>query len=190
MVYLSSFRMATQEQENAFFDPRDPYFNMKNYRTCYTTKYPFGLFYDRKLPEFSFTDITVFCGNNGSGKSTILNVIAEKLGVSRGTVFNRSDFFDDYVNLCEYKFSNNNHSSLPADSKIITSDDVFERVLNLRRINEGVDTRRNELINEYINVRKSLEPNLLNGLSDYDRWKKTSDLRKKGSRNRNTSAQT
>ena len=31
-------------------------------------------------------------GGNGSGKSSILNVIAEKLSLERNTPFNRSDF--------------------------------------------------------------------------------------------------
>ncbi|MGN1409033.1 MAG: ATP-binding cassette domain-containing protein, partial [Eubacteriales bacterium] len=153
MVYLSSFSMLTQEQEDWFFDVHNPNFKKKNFRTVYTTKYPFGLFYGRGFSEFLFTDITVFCGNNGSGKSTVLNVIAEKLGIERGTVYNRSDFFDDYVELCSYKLAGNTRDKLPRDSRIITSDDVFERVLELRRLNDGIDSRRNELIKEYITER-------------------------------------
>lgn len=179
MVYLSSFSMLTQEQEDWFFDVHNPNFKKKNFRTVYTTQYPFGLFYYREFSEFLFTDITVFCGNNGSGKSTILNVIAEKLGVERGTVYNRSAFFDDYVELCDYKLDGASRKNLPDGSRIITSDDVFERVLEIRRLNDGIDTRRNELINEYITEREPDKVNVLSGLEDYDRWKKTADLRKK-----------
>lgn len=178
MVYLSSFSMLMQEQENWFFDVHNPNFKKKNFRTVYTTKYPFGLFCDRGFSEFLFTDITIFCGNNGSGKSTVLNVIAEKLELERGTVYNRSDFFDDYVELCSYKLDGK-RKNLPDGSRIITSDDVFERVLELRRLNDGIDTRRNELINEYITERDPDKVNVFNGLEDYDRWKKTADLRKK-----------
>lgn len=178
MVYLSSFSMLTHEQEDWFFDVHNPNFKTKNFRTVYTTKYPFGLFYYREFSKFLFTDITVFCGNNGSGKSTILNVIAEKLGVERGTVYNRSEFFDDYVDICDYKLDGK-RKNLPDGSRIITSDDVFERVLEIRRLNDGIDTRRSELINEYITERDPNKVNVFNGLEDYDRWKKTADLRKK-----------
>ena len=113
MIYLQSFRMPTRnDEENYFANPG----NFKAKRTCYTTKYPFDLFRYRELPEFYFNDITIFCGNNGSGKSSILNVIAEKLELERNAPFNRSDFFEDYVGLCNYKLK----KVIPKESKIIT----------------------------------------------------------------------
>ena len=132
MIYLSSFRLPSREQEEDFFFSHNP----KNFRTCYTTKYPFGMFRDRGLPnDFIFEDITIICGNNGSGKSTILNVIAEKLGLKRSSPFNRSDFFDEYVDICDYE----TEQMLSLNSCVITSDDVFERVLDIRRVNNGID---------------------------------------------------
>ena len=68
---------------------------------CYESRYPFGLFRYRDLPEFYFNDITIFYGNNGSGKSTLLNVMANKLGLKRSTPYNRTDFFEDYAELCD-----------------------------------------------------------------------------------------
>ena len=41
--------------------------------TAFNSRYPFGLFKGRELPEFFFDDVTIFYGNNGSGKSTILS---------------------------------------------------------------------------------------------------------------------
>ncbi len=180
MIYLSEFSLPTREKEDLFFDPvRNPNFKTKNYRTVYSSKYPFDLFRDRELPTFEFSDITIFCGNNGSGKSTILNVISESLGLKRETVFNRSDFFEDYLELCDYKYADRSIKTPPTDSKIITSDDVFERVLTTRRLNDGIDGRRNELISEYISARDPELVNQLNGLEDYERWSKTAALRKK-----------
>lgn len=178
MVYLQSFQMPTKsDEENYFATPG----NFKAKRTCYTTKYPFDLFRYRELPEFYFTDITIFCGNNGSGKSSILNVIAEKLELERNAPFNRSDFFEDYVELCDYQLDR----AIPKESKIITSDGVFERVLDIRRINDGIDSKRSDLIDEYIAENSpNAKPNLLQGMDDYDRWKRVSDMR---NRNRSQS---
>ena len=165
------------DEENYFSNPR----NFKAKRTCYSTKYPFGLFRYRDLPEFYFTDITIFCGNNGSGKSSILNVIAEKLSLERNAPFNRSDFFEDYVDLCDYQLDR----AIPKESKIITSDGVFEKVLDIRRINDGIDSKRADLIDEYIAENSpNAKPNQLRGLDDYDRWKRVSDMR---NRNRSQS---
>ncbi len=168
MIYIQSFNMPTRSSEEDFI-----MFDQKARKTCYDSKYPFGLFRYRELPEFFFDDITIFYGNNGSGKSTILNVIAEKLGIKRSTPYNRTDFFDDYVELCDYTLGH----PIPKHSEIITSDGVFERVLDIRRLNEGIDDRREEIVKEYIEEVSKEEPNLLRGLDDFDRWKRASDMR-------------
>ena len=171
MIYLMSFLMPTRENEENYFSE-----NFKVKRTCYTTYYPFQLFQYRELPEFFFSDITIFCGNNGSGKSSILNIIAEKLALERSTPFNRSDFFEDYVGMCDYQLER----AIPTGSKIITSDGVFEKVLDIRRINDGIDSKRSDLIREYIAENSpGVAPNLLQGLDDYERWKRVSDMRNK-----------
>lgn len=173
MIFLSTFRFpSTQEDEGYFFNRE----NSKNMRNIYTTKYPFMMFRRRGLPdEFIFSDITVFCGNNGSGKSTILNVIAEKLGLKRSSPFNRSDFFDDYVGLCDYTLE----KSLSRSSGVITSDDVFDRVLDIRRVNNGIDRKREDLLQEWLDSNSDLADTALHGLDDYERWKRVSAARNK-----------
>lgn len=168
MVYLQDFLLPSRESENSFLG-----YNPKAQQTCYDTMYPFNVFRFRELPRFYFKDITVFYGNNGSGKSTILNVIAERLGVKRNTPYNRTDFFEDYVKLTQY----NEARPIPKHSEIITSDGVFDRVLDIRRLNEGIDNRRETLIQEYIEENSKETPNLLRGLDDFDRWKRASDMR-------------
>ena len=39
-------------------------------------------------------------GRNGSGKTTALNVIAEKIHAQRFAAYNRSNFFEDYLAYC------------------------------------------------------------------------------------------
>ena len=173
MIYLQSFTMPTRHDEEKYFVAPE---NFKAKMTCYASKYPFDLFRYRELPEFDFSDITIFCGDNGSGKSSILNVIAEKLSLERNAPFNRSPFFEDYVELCDYQLDR----AIPKESKIITSDGVFEKVLDIRRINDGIDSKRSDLIDEYIAENSpNAAPNLLQGLDDYDRWKRASDIRNK-----------
>ena len=176
MIYLDSFHLPSEFEEEEYFNICSSSYNKKNLRTCYTTKYPFGMFRDRGVPEeFKFNDITIFCGDNGSGKSTILNVIAHKLELKRTTPFNSSDFFDDYVSLCNYELS----EPISLKSSIITSDDVFDRVLDIRRINNGINDKREDLLREWLDNNKNEADPLLHGLDDYDRWKNVVDSRNK-----------
>ncbi len=170
MIFLNRFRLPTKEDEENFFYLR----NMLNHNV-YTSEYPFYLFSERRMPTLDFSDITVFYGNNGSGKSTVLNVVAEKLELPRATLYNRSKFFDDYVGLCEYVIEND----ISSESCIITSDDVFDKVLDIRRLNQGIDKRREALIDEFVAERKSEDPNVFTGMDNYDEWKRRSDMRRK-----------
>ena len=175
MIFLNSFHMLSKEEDEDFFNPNSPTFKRKSLNTYHTTEYPFVLFRERNLPDFVFDDITIIYGNNGSGKSTILNVMAEALKLDRVTPYNRSDYFDDYVKLCHYELV----QPLSGASRIITSDDVFERVLDIRRINEGIDHKKSNAIMEYINERSSTVPNQLQGFDDYERWITAYNARKK-----------
>ena len=136
MIYLSSFHFATEEAEWRFF--------VGFQRTCYDSFYPFQIFPQRGLHELDLADITILYGGNGSGKTTALNVMAETLRLRRGASFNGTSFFKPYCQLCSPHLLH----PLPPDSCILTSDDVFDTMLDMRAINEGVDRRRNELLAE------------------------------------------
>ena len=138
MLYLSRFTFPSQERESfAFHGPQ---------RQCYNTNYPFGVLARFDPTVIEFEPVTILYGGNGSGKSTALNVIAEKLGLQRDARYNRSTFFESYVRLCEEE----TRRAIPPVSRIITSDDVFDYMLNLRALNEGIDRRREELFQEYL----------------------------------------
>ena len=136
--------------------------------------YPFFVLSSRGLERLDFAPVTLLYGGNGSGKTTALNVIAEALSLRRDAPFNRSSFFDDYVKLCGFRTL----APLPEESRAVSSDDVFDYMLSLRAVNEGIDTKREELFDEYFEKRRS-GPFRMQSLDDYDELKKVTDARKK-----------
>ncbi len=143
MIYLNSFSFPDGEEEQSFF--------MGVQRTCYDSFYPFGQVAKKEISILNFEDITILYGGNGSGKTTILNVIAEKLELKRESMYNRSNFFPDYIALCDAALERD----LTEHSRIITSDDVFDYMLGVRTLNEGIDTKREDLFQEYLDAKYS-----------------------------------
>lgn len=165
MVYLSQFKFPDVEKEYDFI------LGLK--RTCYDTVYPFKILSKNELNVLDFEPITILYGGNGSGKSTALNVIAEKLQLDRDTLYNRSNFFEDYTSMCSYELE----ETLTMDSRIITSDDVFDFMLNLRSINNGINQKREDLFEEYLDVKYSKFQ--MKSLEDYEHLKKVNMARSK-----------
>ena len=176
MVYIRSFQLPSVSEETNFLS-RDG----ETKRTCYTSRYPFGIFLSREVPRLQFEPITILCGGNGSGKTTILNLIGEKLGLHRGAVFNRSAFFGRYLDLCQAETAPAFDRAVKEASRVITSDDVFDYLLDLRSLNEGIDRRRKELLAEYAEARYASFQ--MRSLADVDRLRQVADAqRKTGSR--------
>lgn len=165
MIYLSHFEFPHREVEYSF--------TMAEQRTCYDTFYPFLVLSKHELAMLDFEPITILYGGNGSGKTTALNVIAEKLSLVRDTRYNRTNFFEDYTKLCRYE----TEAAIPKGSRIITSDDVFDFMLNLRSINDGVDLKREELFTEYLDVKYSKFQ--MKSMEDYEQLKKVTLARSK-----------
>ena len=166
MVYLKSFTLPS-------LDTRERYINDVK-KTCYVSVYPFDLFPLRQLPEFIFEPVTIFAGGNGSGKSTILNVIAERIGIPHGTAYNRSAFFEEYVKRCDYETQG--ASAAIAHGKIVTSDDVFDYLINVRCLNENIDLKREELFDEYRQTRK--DGYTFKSMEDYNDLKRFLDAKR------------
>ena len=158
MVYLSHFTLPKQARREILLE------ELVNNRTCYSNFYPFQVFDNWEEETFSFGPITVLYGGNGSGKTTLLNLIGEKLRLERRSVFNSSTFFSDFVDLCRAE------GKAPAGSAVLTSDDVFDDLLDLRTLNQGIDRERTELLAEYKDLRESGFQ--MQSLADYDQLKK------------------
>ena len=162
-VYLRSFDLVSDNREMKFI------LNQK--MTCFNGIYPFKIFPEKGLRSLEFEPITIFYGGNGSGKTTLLNVIAEKTRIARHSAFSGSAFFPDYVSMCKM-----DAGRIPHDSQILTSDDVSDYLLDMRRLNDGIDSRREELMEDYTD-RKYKELRFTS-LEDYDKWKEGYDAKR------------
>ena len=165
-LYLNALELASDSAETGFI--------LSQKRTCYKGIYPFKLFPQKELSRVDFAPVTIFYGGNGAGKTTLLNVIAQAVGARRGAAFSGSAFFKDYVSLCRVQTV-----EAPAECRILTSDDVSDYLLDLRALNDGVDRRREALLQDYQNRKWSaLE---FHSLADYDQWKEGYDAKRRTS---------
>lgn len=167
MIYVRTLYLPDDAEELSFIKLER--------RTCFHTFYPFKLFPDKGLEQVDLDGITMFYGGNGSGKSTLLNVMARKMGAIRYSDFNGSPFFDQYVEKCYVEYVRR-----PRASYVLTSDDVFDYVLNARMVNDNIDERRNDLFEKYVAIHNEAltDPSVgaLRGLDDYERWRETREI--------------
>ena len=164
-MFLSAFFFPGAEAESDF---------LFGLRTTYDqTVYPYGILPGAGLNEIFFRPVTILYGGNGSGKSTVLNVIAEKLRLERSSAYNRSRFFGRFVDECRFS----QDEAVPKGSRIITSDDVFDRMLDIRAVNEGIDRKREQLIEDYYDLKDG--PFHLRSLEDLDRLRRVNRARSK-----------
>lgn len=164
VIYLDYFTFPNENKETDFI--------WTIQRTCYDSYYPFKILSAHNFERIDFEPVTILYGGNGSGKSTALNVIAEKLNIPRDSVYNKSNFFPDYVRLCKYNLK----TDIPSNSRIITSDDVFDYILNIRMLNQEIDQKREDIFEDYVKTKHS--DFQLKSMADYERLKKVNKTRK------------
>lgn len=100
-------------------------------------------------------------------------MIAEKAKIRRDSIYNRSNFYNEYVDMCTMQLE----TKIPEKSRIITSDDVFDYMLNIRYFNEGIDQKREELFEEYLDAKYSHFQ--VKSIADYEQLKKINAARSK-----------
>ena len=165
MIYLDSFTFPDDDREAGFC--------MGVKHKCYTSFYPFKVLSSRRFERIDFEPITILYGGNGTGKSTALNVIAQKLSLERESPFNETCFYNDYVAMCRAEL----RKEIPRGSRIVTSDDVFSYMLTVRDLNEGIDQKRGEVFEEYMEAKYRKVQ--LTSMADYEQLKRTVNARRK-----------
>lgn len=141
MIYLDSFKFAKQNEEEDFI--------FKQKLRCYDSYYPFQVYPQKGFSQIDFSDITILYGGNGSGKSTALNLIANKIEAQRDAVYNRTNFFEDYLRLCKVRYEDESYKN----KVILTSDGVFDWMIDKRNMNLKIDADRNQALDDYMNMK-------------------------------------
>ncbi len=198
MVYLKQFELPSQENEE---ETLHDIFCMPWKRPAgeqfFENYYPFGIFPTIDLRVIDFDNITILHGNNGSGKSTILNVIAAKLHATRNTVYNSSQWMDLFLQLCQFRtdirwsgeeFDYSGRRSERYDiaeiTHVITSDDIFKTMLHERIQNDQIRFKAKMISEKLCQIKKegsAFRPRHLNLQTgeNADRFKDAIDINRK-----------
>lgn len=145
MLYLKKFSLLSEDEEIKIL------FYKKN---IYNNIYPFRIFPEINLRNIEFEPITIFYGGNGSGKTTLLNIIASKLNATTRNHNNKGGLFETYVQTLENTEVNEIELK---EIKLISSDDIFDYLLDLRAINNNINRKKLSLEEEYYNTKFNTE---------------------------------
>lgn len=135
--------------------------------------YPCGLFPQKGLRELDFEPITILCGGNGSGKSTLLHAVAQKLSLKRQAPYNGGELFAPYAAACKVRLGADEDGAplaIPAHSRLLSSDDVFEYMFAARTRNEQVAENTEQGKGDYASL-KFGETLPFRGLEDYENFR-------------------
>ena len=163
MIYLKTFKLLNLRAENDIMFLLAKNISNGNY-------YPLNMFPVRKFENIDFEPITIFYGGNGSGKTTILNIIGDAINASRRSINKRGDIFNAYIELCKNRYELI-HQKECRIIKFISSDDVFDCLLDLRAINSGINRIKDDLVKEYYEYKYTPSSELNSTLDQYEEIK-------------------
>ena len=156
MIYIERIKLPSLDRD---YTPPSREFDFLN--STHKSAYPFHVLSFRGLFEVVFDDVTIITGGNGTGKSTLLNIIAQKLKLRRPTPFNNSEYFDRYLKLCRIDLSSTAHqlsAGINEYGRIISSDEVFDYMIETRLKNDEIDERRKTIVADVERMRDDEMP--------------------------------
>ena len=165
ITYLKSIKLLNLDEEYNLICAK---------KNIHNNLYPCKIFPEKELEKIIFDPITIFYGGNGSGKTTLLNIISSKLNAEKKNDNKKGELYDDYISkLSDFELSSNGLK----DIKFISSDDVFDYILDLRAINDDV-VRRKELLKDEYYETKYKNNYAENQITDYEELKNKVDARR------------
>ena len=164
MIYLKSFKLLDGDTETIIPVSLER-------RNIFNNYYPLHLFSSKQFEDIEFDNITIFYGGNGSGKSTLINMISQKLNAKTLNGINKGSYFDEYVKLCKYEMAYDE----PLEIKLVTSDDVFDYLLDIRSINSNVNRKKEALSKEYLDYKFNSDYSI----NDYKELRNVCDAKRK-----------
>lgn len=121
MIYLSTFKLSSKILSNPNI-------------------YPYNVFAGKDEKCFVFDKITVFYGNNACGKSSLLNIIANRLniiGKEEVPGSFRKSYFQEFLSECSYDFGENELGGIrhfiPKSSRYIKSEDIMYEIKKVQQ---------------------------------------------------------
>ena len=126
--------------------------------------------FPKGIEHLEFEPITVLYGNNGSGKSTALNIMARAIQMPNMSPGNSNDYFNGYVRQCKFTLCK---EGIPATARFIRSEDIMDSINRIRneyertnRIVANTETQMDEFDKPRI-LSKIFDPD---SLSDEERF--------------------
>lgn len=117
--------------------------------------YPYNVFKNKTSEVLMFDTITLLYGENGSGKSSFLNLLASKLKISGAEPtksFGNGDYFQNYLQECIVTFDcdeeGREYRKAPNNSRYIKSEDILYEVKKIQQeavLREGYIYQRRKL---------------------------------------------
>ncbi|MCM1258704.1 MAG: AAA family ATPase [Roseburia sp.] len=123
MIYLSSFLFSNKKVKNPNI-------------------YPYNVFAAKTERLLLFHPITILYGNNASGKSTMLNIIANKLHLTgqeyaTSNKFGLTPYFTDFVEECSFTLGDDEDGrairKIPPKSRYIKSEDILYEIKKIQQ---------------------------------------------------------
>ncbi|SHJ99466.1 Predicted ATPase [Anaerocolumna jejuensis DSM 15929] len=117
-------------------------FSLSQKRVNNPNIYPYNVFSNKSEKVFLFQPITLLYGNNASGKSTVLNIIANKLQIE-GSEFATNNkygitrYFSDFIQECDYELGEDEAGKqleqIPLGSRYIKSEDILYEIKKIQQ---------------------------------------------------------
>ncbi|MDF2512463.1 MAG: hypothetical protein K0S04_2329 [Herbinix sp.] len=123
MIHLSSFHLTEREVANPNI-------------------YPYHVFAKKEDRHIRFDHITIFYGGNASGKSTLLNIMANTLGLegkeyATCNKYGRERYFERFIRECSYVLGEdeegNSYQSIPVGSRYVKSEDILYEIKKIQQ---------------------------------------------------------